>query len=88
MIIDRDTKFKNYGQIEQIASDFRMGYIQTLFDYVQTHGLYGISVSELPIAKERLKKAGATHFRQLKLGKKTENDFAILCFKLKVEEVK
>jgi hypothetical protein len=53
-------------------------YYQTLFDYVQTHGLYGIqnTPSEISRWKNYLKEHGATKFRVVK------NDYgkAIICF--------
>ena len=52
-------------------------YIQTIFDPIQTHALYGITADELPKFKEKLKKLGARKFRTC--GRK---GFKILCFKI------
>jgi len=50
-------------------------YIQTLFDPVQTHAVYGGSNEDIPLFKTMLKKQGANKFRVVK-----NNDFPILCF--------
>ena len=52
-------------------------YFATLFDPVQTHGLYGISKDEVDTFKKKLKELGANRFRVVK----ASGDFRILCFK-------
>lgn len=64
----------------QVTNDFRGSYIQSLFDPVQTHALYGIWKDDLEEAKKILKKNGATRFRVVKVRK---SDRIILCFKIK-----
>lgn len=54
-------------------------YVQTLFDPVQTHALYGLSKENVLEFKEKLKKMGANRFRTVTnhYGRK------ILCFSAK-----
>ena len=59
-------------------------YFQTLFDPVQTHGLYGLTDDNLDQAKEWLKEQGATRFRTVKcrsMINRKGNGYRILCFK-------
>ena len=62
----------------EVTYKFRGSYVQTIFDRVQTHALYGISKSQKDEAKEALKKIGAKRFRVV------NNDFgmSIICFKI------
>ena len=54
-------------------------YVQSLFDKVQTHALYGISRDEVNDWKERLgKNKGISRFRKVNANSKY---YAILCFK-------
>ena len=57
-------------------------YYQTLWDPYQTHGLYGVSVNDVPYWKEYLKKHGAKRFRVVK------NPYgrAIICFAWQVDK--
>lgn len=66
-------------KFEKILYKFRGSYIQTIFDYVQTHALYGIRKDDALEAKRLLKEAGASSFRVV------NNDFGlvIVCFKMK-----
>jgi hypothetical protein len=58
---------------------YRRGtYIQTLFDPVQTHAVYGVTADNLSEVKKELKALGATRFRVLKTGFGT---LRIVCFK-------
>lgn len=71
-----DTEWLNY----QYGSGDRYGvYIQSLFDKVQTHALYGISRDDVEDWKERLSKnKGISRFRKVNANSKY---YAILCFK-------
>jgi len=62
---------------------YRNCYFQTLFDPVQTHGLYGLTENNLQSAKDMLKSLGAKRFRVVKcrsLIDRKDNGFRILCF--------
>ena len=59
-------------------------YQQSLFDPVQTHGVYGLTKNTLPKVKEYLKANGATRFRTVKAN---GAGFFILCYKTKKERV-
>lgn len=50
-------------------------YMMSLFDPVQTHAVYGLSLDDVSIIKQSLKKQGAKQFRLLK-----NKGFPILCF--------
>jgi len=71
-----DTEWLNY----QYGSGDRYGvYVQSLFDKVQTHALYGISRDSVDEWKERLSKnKGISRFRKVNANSKY---YAILCFK-------
>ena len=58
-------------------------YFQTLFDPVQTHGLYGLTENNLQEAKDMLKSLGAKRFRVVKCRNliNKDNGHRILCFK-------
>ena len=51
------------------------GYIRDLFDWHQTHAVYGCDQDSLDILKPVLKKLGANKFRLVK-----NNGYPILCF--------
>lgn len=53
-------------------------YQQSLFDPIQTHGVYGLTEVTLPKVKQQLKEDGATRFRTVKVPK---SDFRILCYR-------
>lgn len=56
---------------------------QTLFDPVQTHGLYGLTENNLQRAKDWLKSLGAKRFRVVKCRSmidRKDNGYRILCF--------
>lgn len=58
-------------------------YFQTLFDPVQTHGLYGLTENNLQQAKDWLKSLGAKRFRVVKCRSmidRKDNGYRILCF--------
>lgn len=71
-----ETEWLNY----QYGSGDRYGvYVQSLFDKVQTHALYGISRDDVEDWKERLSKnKGISRFRKVNANSKY---YAILCFK-------
>lgn len=58
-------------------SNFPNCRFQTLFDPVQTHGLYGLTEDNLQQAKDMLKSLGAKRFRVVKC----RSGYRILCFK-------
>jgi ABC-type amino acid transport system permease subunit len=59
----------------------RGAYIQTVFDPVQTHAIYGIGPDDIPYLKEYIKKNKyGNYFRVVKTAYKT---IVILCFKIK-----
>lgn len=62
-----------------VTNQFRGSYVQTIFDPIQTHALYGVSKTQKDDAKAALKKIGAKRFRVV------NNDFgmSIICFKIK-----
>ena len=63
---------------------FKGCYFQTLFDPVQTHGLYGLVEGNLQEAKDMLKSLGAKRFRVVKcrgMINRKDNGFRVLCFK-------
>lgn len=59
-------------------NDSRGIYQQSLFDPVQTHGVYGLTESTVWKVKEYLKSKGATRFRKLNANGK---GYKILCYK-------
>jgi hypothetical protein len=62
----------------EVTRQFRGSYVQTVFDPVQTHALYGITKGEAAEAKEALKAIGAKRFRVVN----NSYGFAIICFKI------
>jgi hypothetical protein len=54
-------------------------YVQTLFDPVQTHALYGLTKETIDSFKKQLKELGANRFRTVS----TRFGFKILCFSAK-----
>lgn len=74
-------KFQPLPEIRWLA--FPNCYFQTLFDPVQTHGMYGLNATNVAEAKEWLKSLGAKRFRVVKcrsLINRKDNGFRILCF--------
>ena len=78
-------RIKNMSETEWLNSLYGEGrgtygvYIQSLFDNVQTHALYGISKDDVNDWKERLSKnKGISRFRKVNANSKY---YAILCFK-------
>jgi len=78
-------RIKNMSETEWLNSLYGEGrgaygaYIQSLFDNVQTHALYGISRDSVNDWKERLSKnKGISRFRKVNANSKY---YAILCFK-------
>lgn len=67
------------ADFNQVTNNFNGSYVKTIFDYVQTHALYGVAKSECTRAKEELKKIGATSFRVVNNG----FGFSIICFRMK-----
>jgi hypothetical protein len=63
-----------------VTSQFRGSYVQTLFDPVQTHALYGVLKRDAAEAKEALKAIGAKRFRVVN----NSFGFSIICFKIKL----
>ena len=66
--------------LNEVTRQFRGSYVQTIFDRVQTHALYGIPKSDAAEAKEALKAIGAKRFRVVN----NSFGFAIICFKIKL----
>ena len=66
-------------ELNDVTYQFRGSYIQTIFDPIQTHALYGVMKDDAPKAKKLLKEAGASRFRVIK----NNFGFAIICFKIK-----
>ena len=66
-------------KFEKVLYKFRDSYIQTIFDPIQTHALYGVHKDDALEAKRLLKEAGASSFRVVK----NRFGFAIICFKVK-----
>ena len=62
-----------------VTHQFRGSYVQTIFDPIQTHALYGITKSQKDDAIEELKEIGAKRFRVVN----NRYGFSIICFKLK-----
>ena len=62
----------------EVTRQFRGSYVQTLFDPVQTHALYGIPKRDADEAKEALKAIGAKRFRVVN----NAFGFSIICFKI------
>lgn len=52
--------------------------IRTIFDYVQTHAIYGVLESNATSVKQVLKERGCTNFRTVKTRIK---GLIIICFK-------
>jgi hypothetical protein len=80
MITNKITKErkKEIGCIisELIGSTYDSGvYWQDVYDYVQSHAIYGISKDRVDDYKNKLKKLGATKFRVVK-----NSGNPILCF--------
>ena len=67
------------SEIRDVVRQFRGSYIQTIFDPVQTHALYGVTKSDRDEAKAALKKAGAGRLRVVS----NRHGFVIICFKVK-----
>ena len=51
--------------------------IQTIYDYVQTHAIYGVSYTDVERVKKVLKQNGCTKFRIVKANAK---NLRIICF--------
>ena len=64
--------------IKKLVSGFSYFKIDTLFDPIQTHAIYGISKCDIEPIKNKLKPI-ANRFRKVK----ANNDSYILCFKIK-----
>ena len=64
----------------EVTRQFRGSYVQTLFDPVQTHALYGVLKRDAAEAKEALKAIGAKRFRVVN----NSFGFSIICFKIKM----
>lgn len=52
-------------------------YQQELFDYVQSHAVYGLTEYDVDAVKKELKSKGATRFRVVG---KVKNGIRILCY--------
>jgi hypothetical protein len=63
-----------------VTNRFSGSFVQTLFDPVQTHALYGIPKRDAAEAKEALKAIGAKRFRVVN----NSFGFSIICFKIKL----
>jgi len=66
------------NDFSNVTYQFRGSYVQTIFDPVQTHALYGVSKTQKDEAKAALKEIGAKRFRITS----TKFGFAIICFKI------
>jgi hypothetical protein len=66
-------------EIKDITSKFNGSYIQTIFDSVQTHALYGVTKSFKNEAVSALKEAGAKRLRVVS----NTFGFVVICFKIK-----
>ena len=66
----------------EVTRQFRGSYVQTLFDPIQTHALYGVPKRDAAEAKEALKAIGAKRFRVVN----NSFGFAIICFKMVPEK--
>ena len=66
-------------EIHDVVRQFRGSYIQTIFDPVQTHALYGVTKSFKHEAIAALKNAGAQRLRTVS----NRQSFVIICFKIK-----
>ena len=68
------------SKLTGIAKDSYYGhYVQTLFDPVQTHAVYGVTEDTIATVKANLMKAGANRFRIIK----NKFGFRIVCFSAK-----
>jgi hypothetical protein len=74
----------DFIDFDQVTCRFRGSYVETIFDYTQTHALYGIYKEDVSEAKRRLHEMGARRFRLVK----TNYGFVILCFKITPKKVK
>ena len=66
----------------EVTRQFRGSFIQTIFDRVQTHALYGVPKRDADEAKEALKAIGAKRLRVVN----NSFGFAIICFKITPEK--
>lgn len=70
------------ASIERLSRNLKPSqYIRTLFDPVQTHAVYNVTLDEVDAVKNELKAVKATRFRIVKT-QLIENN-CIVCFKLK-----
>ena len=58
-------------------------YVQTLFDPIDTHGLYGVRKSEVDFYKEKVKSIGGKYIRVVG-GRDRSNDYRVICFALEI----
>ncbi len=79
MVVSNRDKFLPIPVLSKLGWTTRDGvYQQTLFDPVQSHGVYGLTETTLPLVKEALKEMGAKRFRVV--GSKKFGRY-ILCYK-------
>jgi phospholipase/lecithinase/hemolysin len=64
-------------EIKNVTSKFHGSYIETIFDPIQTHALYGVTKSFKNEAVSALKEAGAKRLRVVS----NKFGFVIICFK-------
>ena len=58
-------------------------YVQTTFDPVSTHALYGVVKSEVDYYKDKIKSIGGKYIRVVS-GRDRSNDYRVICFALEI----
>ena len=58
-------------------------YVQTTFDPVSTHALYGVVKSEVDYYKDKIKSIGGKYIRVVG-GRDRSNDYRVICFALEI----
>lgn len=66
-----------------ICGSYTSKYVQTTFDPVSTHALYGVVKSEVDEYKARIKKIGGKYIRVVG-GRDRSNDYRVICFALEI----
>ena len=66
-----------------ICGSYTSKYVQTTFDPVSTHALYGVVKSEVDEYKARIKKIGGKYIRVVESDRRC-NDYRVICFALEI----
>ena len=65
------------------SCDHYRKYVQTTFDPVSTHALYGVVKSEVDYYKDKIKSIGGKYIRVVS-GRDRSNDYRVICFTLEI----